>query len=198
MLTVLFGQSADNLKQIADFYKLSGRVLDVTHGAGTLVKQLAPNVKLIASDIDPTSKARIIADAKALPFAGGVFSAAIMDPPYLIGSKQMSMGPVGAKTWSEQRSTWRTPSDLQNFLAGSATELRRVVQDNGIVVVKIMNCRYKGRLVRNDDAVIRAFEANGFALMDTIVYIRTFISSFAHAKSATSAHGYYLIFRKQA
>jgi len=196
LLSVVFAESGDNLAHLLRFYAPHAeRLLDVTYGGGTLSRRVS--VPVVGVDKDPASKASIIADsASALPFDDGTFRAAVYDPPYLYGSKAMHMGPIGTKTWEVQRSTWNTPEDLRSTSEGIARQLYRVLAEDGVVFVKIMDSRFKGRLIRNHDIVVDAFEAHGWRLHDVVVYVRTVTGSFVNAVSAQSTHGYFLIFKK--
>ena len=196
MLSVLFAESGDNLAHLVRFYAPhADRLLDVTFGGGTLSRRVS--IPVVGVDKDPTTKATIIADsAVALPFEADSFRAAVYDPPYLYGTKAMHMGPVGQKTWEEQRSTWKAPEDLATTSDGIAQQLYRVLAPDGVVIVKIMDSRFKGRLIRNHDIVARAFERHGWRLHDVLVYVRTVTGSFVNAVSAQSTHGYFLILKK--
>jgi SAM-dependent methyltransferase len=197
VLTVLLGESADNLAHLFRFYAGSAdKLLDVTYGAGTLSKRVP--VPVVGVDKDPESSAQIIADsAGPLPFEDGSFGAAVLDPPYLYGAKAMHMGPVGQKTWSNVRSTWKNPNELREMAARVGRELARLVAPDGVLFVKIMDSRYRGKLIRNHDIVTEALEGVGFTLIDQIVYLRTVTGSFVNPRTAQSAHGYFLIFRRQ-
>src|SRR3990167_8274776 len=195
MLTVIYAESADNLAHLIRFYApTADRLLDITYGGGTLSSR-SP-IPVTGIDIDRGSKAHIIADITLpLPVEKGSFEIAVYDPPYLYGSKAMHMGPVGMKTWQPERSTWKTPVDLIHLTNGAASNLYPVMKPNGCTVVKIMDSRFKGRLILNHRLVTDAFEANNWRLVDQIVYIRTVTGSFVNKKSAQCAHGYFLIFR---
>lgn len=193
MLSVLFAESADNMERLVGFYAPAAkRILDVTHGSGTLTKRLS-SVRVFGVDRDLETRPTVWADSRWLPFGSGVFDAAIYDPPYLYGSFAAHMGPIGEKTWSNIRSTWKTPMDLVTTSEAVALELSRVLTDDGIAFCKIMDSRFKGRLVRNHDIVTTAFEARGFVLRDQLVYIRTVTGSYVNARSAQSTHGYFLV-----
>lgn len=194
MISILFAESGDNLAHLIRFYAPSARrLLDVTYGAGTLTKRCP--IPVIGIDNDPDTAPAVRADATQLPFLDGSFEAAVFDPPYLYGSTAMHMGLIGGKTWSNKRSTWKRPEHLINMAIGVAGELRRVLAPNGVAITKIMDSRFKGRLVRNHDHVIDMFETAGFTLHDQLVYIRTVTGSFVNTKTAQSAHGYFLIFK---
>lgn len=193
MLSVLFAESADNFSRLLEFYApTAALVLDVTFGAGTLTKR-ARGVRVVGVDKDLDTTPTVRADSRALPFVDGSFPVAVYDPPYLYGSFAQHMGTIGKKTWSNARSTWKTPRDLSETSAGVARELLRVLSPDGLVICKVMDSRYQGSLVRNHDIVVDAFESHGFALRDQIVYIRTVTGSYANTKSAQSTHGYFLI-----
>jgi hypothetical protein len=196
MLSVLFAESGDNLSRLLEFYvPTAERVLDVTYGAGTLTKRA--RTRIIGLDRELSLTPSVFGDACALPFLSGSFEAAVYDPPYLYGSPAMHMGPIGKKTWSNARSTWKMPHDLSRTSNGVARELARVLTVDGVVITKIMDSRYKGRLIRNHDIVAAAFEQHGFVVRDQLVYIRTVTGSYTNTKSAQSTHGYFLVTQKQ-
>ena len=195
MLSILFAESGDNLTHLIRFYSPTAtRLLDVTFGNGTLSKR-SP-ILVVGIDKDSTTKATIIGDSTSLPLQDESFEAAVYDPPYLYGTKATHMGPIGQKTWSNERSTWKKPDELVTLSVGIALELMRVLVSGSSIFVKIMDSRYKGKLIRNHDLVTEAFESVGFTLIDQLVYIRTVTGSFVNNKSAQSAHGYFLVFRK--
>lgn len=195
MLSVLFAESADCLAHLVRFYAPAADViLDVTYGDGTLTRRVG--IPVIGVDQDETTAADFHCDARSLPFDAASFPVACFDPPYLYGAKAMHMGPIGQKTWSDTRSTWKRPEQLIELSEGIAKELHRVIASEGAVIVKIMDSRFKGKLIRNHDLVTAAFESNGWRLTDQLVYIRTVTGSYVNNKSAQSTHGYYLVFRK--
>jgi hypothetical protein len=193
MLSVLFAESGDNLSRLLEFYAPSAsRVLDVTYGGGTLTKRA--RIRVVGIDKDPTTRPAVRADSRALPFTSGSFDVAVYDPPYLYGTPALHMGPIGKKTWNNTRSTWKGPEQLIHTSEGIARELARVLTAQGVVICKIMDSRFRGRLVRNHDLVADAFERHGFVLRDQVVYIRTVTGSYVNTKSAQSTHGYFLMF----
>lgn len=195
MLSVLFAESADNLAHLVRFYAPQAkRLLDVTHGSGTLTKRCP--IPVVSVDKDATTTAKVIADSTALPFLDSVFTVAVVDPPYLYGTPAAHMGLVGQKTWTNARSTWKAPHEFTACVDGIARELYRVLADEGVVFGKVMDSRFKGRIVRNHDLMAEAFEGHGFRLRDQIVYLRTVTGSFVNPKSAQSSHGYFLVFQK--
>lgn len=195
MLSVLFAESADNLAHLVRFYAPKAmRLLDVTYGSGTLVKRCP--IPVISVDRDLTATPTVYADSGALPFRDACFDVAVFDPPYLYGTATTHQGIVGQKTWSNVRSTWLRPQEFTSCCERISAELKRVLTPHAIVICKIMDCRYKGRIVRNHDIMAEAFEREGFTLRDQNVYIRTVTGSFVNPKSAQSSHGYFLILEK--
>lgn len=61
---------------------------------------------------------------------------------------------------------------------------------------KVMDSRFRRKLVRNHDVVTGAFEAAGWRLHDQLIYIRTVTGSFTNPVTAQCGHGYFLVFRK--
>lgn len=72
-----------------------------------------------------------------------------------------------------------------------AAELARVLTLTGIAICKVMDSRFRGRLIRNHDIIADAFERHGFRMRDQIVYIRTVTGTYVNTKTAQSTHGYF-------
>lgn len=196
MLSVLFAESADNFSRLLEFYAPQAtRVLDVTYGNGTLTKRA--RVKVIGVDKDPGTTPSVRADSRSLPFAAESFEVAVYDPPYLYGTPALHMGPIGAKTWTNARSTWKQPHELVETSQRIARELARVLTADGVALCKVMDSRFRGRLIRNHDLIADAFEAAGFVLRDQLVYIRTVTGSYVNTVSAQSTHGYFLVMKRE-
>ena len=196
-MSVLYLESADALAHLIRFYCPNApALLDVTYGTGTMARK-SP-IPVLGVDIDPSSRAQIVADSTNLPLKAGSYQAAVFDPPYLYGSASSHRGPVGAKTWDEKRTTWKKPMDLVLFSEKIAKELGRVLIPGATIFVKIMNSRFKGSLIRNDNVITAAFDLHDqFTLHDQLVYVRTVTGSFTNSRSSQMAHGFWLIFRRK-
>jgi hypothetical protein len=72
--------------------------------------------------------------------------------------------------------------------------LPKVLRPEGFVIVKIMNTRLNGRLIRNNQIICENF--SNFELKDEYVYIRTDVGFYRNPTTPQTAHGYYLVFRK--
>lgn len=192
MLSVLFGEQPDLMKHIADFYfPTDARVLDVSHGIGSLVQRLE---NVTGVDIDPRSPAQFEADSTDLPFDDCSFDVGIFDPPYLYGRSTQRL--QDRPKWTDERSRQEHPLEFVKLATGTALELERVLVPGGIVVVKVADSRYKGRLVLNHSIIIDAFQEAGLPLRDLLVYVRGGTGLFKNAKSAQGSHGYFVISQK--
>lgn len=194
LLSVLLGELPDLMKQVADFYfPDKARVLDVSYGNGSLSQRLSD---VTGVDIDPGTRAEIIADSTNLPLEDGAFDAAIFDPPYLYGRQSEKL--LERRGWVRGRSQQEAPSEFTARAWGTASELARVLVPGSIAVTKVADARYNGRLVLNHSLIIEAFDAADFKLRDLLVYVRGGTGVFKNTRSAQSAHGYFVVVEKPA
>lgn len=195
MLSVLFAETGDCLAHLLRFYAPNApALLDITYGAGALSRRVS--IPVVGVDKDPLSKASIVCDLCSLPFEDAAFHVACFDPPYLYGYRALHMGLIEKTSWETQRSTWKHPDEFRDLSSKAAQELYRVIVADGVVIVKVMPSRFKGRMIRNEALAISAFEDKKWRLHDQIVYIRTLTGSFVNNVSAQNAHGFYLVFKK--
>ena len=198
MLSVLFGEQFDNFRHILEFYLPDdSKILDVTYGSGKLWQTVNaysyPKYKLIKNDVDVEQKTDYhlsfdeLEQIKEKPF-----DAIIYVPPYKYDVKSYSFYERPDYDWKANKSLWMLESQV-----GCARELNKVfpkiLKKGGIVIVKIMDVRVKGKLIPNHDLIIREF--NNLELSDIIIYVRLGVGVFKNNTSPQTAHGYYLIFR---
>lgn len=150
------------MKQVADFYfSADGGVLDVSYGAGRLTARLE---NVTGVDIDPHAGADFVSDSADLPFEAGSYQSAVFDPPYLYGRRaHNTLHGRPNSAWSNaEKSENKDPGEFAERAFDTAEELYRVLVPGGRAVAKVMDARYKGRLVANHCIAIEAFESAGF------------------------------------
>jgi len=196
MWTTLTGPQEDTMKQVADFYlPVDGRVLDVSYGAGRLTSRLA---NVTGVDIDPQSGADVVADSADLPFKARSYESAVFDPPCLYGRRANNTlhGRPNSAWSNSEKSKNKDPGEFAQRAFDTAEELYRVLVPGGRAVVKVMDARYKRRLVANHCITIEAFESAGFVTFDILIYLKASPGLFKQERSAQPTHGYYLVFEK--
>jgi len=203
MLSVLFGEQSEILKQILNFYLPRGsKILDVTYGHGKLYRlsgNLTLEYEIVSNDVDPESPSQY-----HLPFNRlfeivknhGRFDAVIYDPPYKYDqpSYVFRVIPEQDADWKPLKTKWTIQHQTE-----SATILNDVlpfiIKKNGFLIAKIMDTRKNGKLILNHNILINCL--TNFELIDLIVYVRTMMGLFRNDRHSQTAHGYFLIFKNR-
>jgi len=198
MLSVLFGEQFDNFRHILEFYlEDDAKILDVTYGSGKLWQSVnstsPPSYNLIKNDIDLEQEVDYHLQFDELEqISEKQLDAIIYDPPYKYDSKSFTLLKRPDYDWKTNKTLWTLESQK-----GSARTLNdvmpKLLKDNGLVIVKIMDVRYKGKLIQNHQIIIDAF--SNFELLSEIIYVRLGVRVFKNRVSPQTAHGYYLVFR---
>ena len=204
MISVLIGEQPDVLKQILSFYLPKGsKILDITYGHGKLF-QASGNVsfdeyEIISNDIDPESPASYhftFSELEEISKSHGLFDAVIYDPPYKYDQPSYVFEILREKDsdWKPIKTKWTVDLQIKTARVLNSV-LPKVLKDNGLLICKIMDTRYKGQLILNHVILIQEF--TNFDLIDILVYIRTLMGLFRNNRHSQTAHGYYLIFRRK-
>ena len=200
MLSVLFGEQFDNFRHILEFYlEDEANILDVTYGSGKLwqtVNSTTPHkYNLIKNDIDTEQEVDYHLDFEDLEqIEEHPFDAIIYDPPYKYDTKSFSFNERPDYDWKSNKSLWKLESQI-----GCArilnTVFPKILKSEGLVIVKIMDVRVKGRLIQNHQLIIKEF--TNLQLLSEIIYVRLGVGVFKNKVSPQTAHGYYLIFENK-
>lgn len=188
-------------KQVVDFYAPHARnVADLTYGHGKLWTSFV-NYVLRTNDIDPQSPA-----AYHLPIwefierteeicGADHWDLVVIDPPYKYNQPSYGLGKREAdKDWQGVKTLWTLSDHLQMIDIVNA-RLSYKMNDDSILLVKIMDTRLNGKLIPNHLLWVQ-FLSN-FQLVDLVIYMRTMVGVFTNKKTAQVAHGYYLIFKRR-
>jgi hypothetical protein len=200
-------------------------VADVTFGTGAFWKDIAPgSYKVLASDIDwkpenpPPSwigTVRTGVDCRELPYQADSLGCVVLDPPYMEGLfRQAEDQMAGSGTHASFRYAYSngkagTPDEadrpkwhdaVTDLYARAAREAYRVLQPNGVFVVKCQDevSANKQRLTHVE--IITGCESLGFYTKDLFVVVRTNragVSRLKKQEHARKNHSYFLVFVKR-
>jgi len=200
MLSVLFGEQFDIFRQILNFYKPNGgEVLDLTYGNGTLWRSKAKNEYNVTTvDIDTSTNAQYHCDFRNLPteITCKQKDVIVYDPPYKYETQSFTLQNRKDKGWKDkaERTLWTLKQQIENATILN-NELPKLLTDDGILIIKIMDTRIKGQLIPAHTMFIN--ELTNFAIKDICVYIKLGVGVFVNNVSAQTAHGFFLIFKKK-
>jgi len=197
VLSVLFGEQFNNLRQILEF-KLSpnAKILDVTYGHGKLwqsVNKTTHVFNVVKNDIDPETPAEYhysFDDLEMIPQRD--FDAALYDPPYMYGKSSYIFYNRKDEDWTQNKTKWTIKDQIRCAIVLNNV-LPIMLKPNGLLVVKIMDTRFKGKLIPNHKLLMDALTS--FELVDVVIYVRLGVGVFKNRKSSQTAHGFYLIFQ---
>jgi DNA methylase len=181
-------------------------VADVTYGKGVFWARIPKNAyKLKATDIETG------VDCRHLPYGNGEIDCVVLDPPYMEGFfRKHSDHLAGSgshaafrehysngKTTTEEGPKWHDAVLDLYFKAG--TEAKRVLRDNGILIVKCQDEVSANKQNLSHVQIINNYESHGFTTEDVFVVVRTNKPSVSRIKRQVHArknHSYFLVFRK--
>lgn len=204
MLSVLFGEQYDVFRQILEFYKPHGsKILDLTYGKGTLWKSASKisaweDYDVTTVDIDKTTKAQYHCDFAELPPEISEVKRDILvyDPPYKYESPRFILQNRKAEGWKDKPQKTLYSLDIQKANIEKLNNIAlNLLKDDGILIVKIMDTRYKGKLIPAHCMFINGL--TNFEIKDILIYIKLGVGIFVNKKSAQTAHGFFLIFKKK-
>ena len=197
---MLFGEQFDNFRHILEFYlEDESKILDATYGSGklwTTVNSTTPHkYTLIKNDIDLEQDVDYHLEFEDLDkIKECPFDAVIYDPPYKYDTKSFSFHERPDYDCKSNKSLWKLESQI-----GCARTINdvfpKILKKDGLVIVKIMDVRVKGRLIQNHQLIIKEF--TNLQLLSEIIYVRLGVGVFKNKVSPQTAHGYYLVFRNK-
>lgn len=196
MLSVLLGEHPDLVKQLVEFYVPKGSsILDLTYGHGKLWSAIdRSHYDLVTNDVDPDSPAEWHVPFRSMmtnPFRQR-FNLALYDPPYMYGRHSKYLLSVVEKDEWKPVKTKLTVEKQIELVQVLNQALPILLEDDGLLLVKIMNTRLKGHLILSNQIICK--QLTQFEVKAEYVYIRTNTGFFRLKHTPQTAHGYYLVF----
>jgi len=176
-------------------------ILDCTHNRGVMWKgcSFSPSVR---SDIDPTHPVDVAADFMSLPFRDGVFDVVVFDPPHLptAAASANSSGMWRERYGITDAGEGREGDDVTGMFDRSLMEIRRVLRDGGISLVKIADMTHNHRYRWQAFELVRSAESVGLTPCDLMVKMdpaqgNLKSSKWKSVRHLRRAHSYWIVLR---
>lgn len=199
-LSVMLGRAAEILDELLRNYVIGYNILDLTYGEGKLYTDWSKaTYKITKCDKLPTSKDVIQADVRTFdylnkPLWNDKFDAIIYDPPYRYGKQKSGIrGKMGV--WEDYHVNW-TLDEQMECVRAVAQKAPALLEDHGVLLVKIMDVRVDGKFILNHVIMIDEISKT-MELYDIRVYIRLITGVYNLKAKAETIHGFWLIFKKK-
>lgn len=180
---------------------------------------LKDHYRIVACDKTPSDRLKfneiineldvLTADYRPLVPRGQTgFDIIVIDPPYLVGrdsfdySAKIVEGALvpmqyqGKRSWNDDRQKYVKNQSIEDF-DRRFIALNRVLPDilkpNGHLIIKVMNPRHNGHLIRHTMRIDRIL--TNLECTDEIPYIRQGATTWSVPGHAQNLHGYYLIYQ---
>jgi hypothetical protein len=164
---------------------------DPCFNKGSMYGSLIPMPQL-KFDINPIHPAVTKGNALDLQLKSKSIHSLIIDPPFLISKS-------GAKM-ANRYSSFDSKETMFSFFDGMISEAYRVLQEDGLFVVKIQDCNKNRRRVFSSHYIRSMAFVTGFNLIDEIILFtnnRMSPKSFTSKNCSRSHHCFFLVFRKK-
>ena len=207
VMSAYVGGNAEVFPQVLALHVPEGStVADVTWGKGVFWKNVPEGkYKLLATDL----KSGV--DCRSLPYEDASLDCVVLDPPYMEGLFRRSTEHLaGSGTHAAFREHYsngdRTEEDSPKWHAAvldlyfkAGREARRVLRDNGILILKCQDEVSANRQNLTHVEIINEYEKLGFYTKDLFIVVRQnkpVISRLKKQVHARKNHSYFLVFSK--
>lgn len=192
ILTAKNGTNADLFPDILSLYAKEGyTIADVTYGKGSFWKKTDKNkYNLLATDL----KGGI--DLRILPYLNESLDVLVLDPPYAHSSKtpiKMSIEKQYALNSIQGRDA------IQDLYHSGIVEGKRVLKDNGILILKCQDEIMSGRQWWNHIELMQYCFNLGFIGEDLFILVQNGHPTMRHKYQihARKNHSYFIVLRKK-
>lgn len=209
IVSAYVGTNAEVFPNVLKLHVPEGSVVaDVTYGKGIFWKNIDKDKYVLkATDI----KNGI--DCRELPYEDGSLDAVILDPPYMEGLYRKSESHLaGSGTHKAFRTTYSNGETTEYvegkpkyhdavvaFYYAAGREARRVLKENGILIVKCQDEVSANTQRLTHVEIITRFEEYGFYAKDLFIVVRANkpgVSRLIRQEHARKNHSYFIVFIK--
>jgi hypothetical protein len=190
--TISYDQN-EIINNIIKLYCPNGIELDPTYSKGNFYKHIKQ--PLIKTDLYPQTSDVVKADANCLPIKNNSIKTMMFDPPFIVGhTKNKPTGIIGQRFHG-----FRYIKDLWKWYDQCLFEFHRILQLNGILIVKCQDTISSGKQWLSHCHIIDKAETIGFYCEDLFILLaknRIIGHNHHNQKHARKFHSYFLVFRR--
>lgn len=195
----VYGSNHDVIKNIMTLYNIEQFDLDCTYSKGAFWKDLKqPKIK---TDIEALFDDVIVADSEALPFENGSINSTMYDPPFVICGKKYKENKEGSSIIAKRFTGYQTYEELKTNYYNTLSELYRITNNGGIVVMKTQDTVSGGKNFFTHVMVMQMALQLGFYPRDLFILtakgrISSFGAKWHKQEHARKHHSYFWVFEK--
>ena len=176
-------------------------ILDCTHNEGVMWKgcSFSPSFR---SDIDPSHPIDVAADFMSLPFSDSSFDIVVFDPPHLptAAASENSSGIWKRRYGITEDGLGREGDDVSGMFEPALLEIKRVLKDGGISLVKIADLVHNHRFQWQMVDLVVAARAVALTPCDLLIKMDPAQGNLKSSKWKTvkhlrKAHSYWVVLR---
>lgn len=171
---------------------------DVTYSKGVFYKTLER--PKYCFDIDPQYAFVQKCDCRTLPFNDKELNSIMYDPPFLATTGKSLTSSDENNIINKRFSVFNSEQELYQFYTDSLQEFSRVLNKNGLLIVKSQDKVSSGKQYIAHNYIINEAEKLGFICEDIFILLsksRIVAKWQKNQKHARKFHSYFLVFKKQ-
>lgn len=195
----VYNSNYEVIKNIMSLYIIDRFDLDCTYSRGLFWKDLPqPRIK---TDLVPITDDTIQADSEHLPFDDNSMETIMYDPPFVISGKLYKENKDGSSVIAKRFEGYTTYEKLTTNYYNTLTELYRVCNKNGLVVMKCQDTVSGGKNHFTHAMVMSMAMKIGFYPRDLFILlakmrINSFGGKWNKQEHARKYHSYFWVFEK--
>lgn len=176
--------------------------VDCTYSKGIFYKDGKVSPPKYKYDLSPQTKDTIRADSRHLPLEKGSIKCMIFDPPFIISGKTYKSNKEGSSIIAKRFAANSNFKELKEYYYSTLQEAHRVLQDNGILIVKCQNTISSGKQHFSHFFLIKSAIELGFYPKDEFILLnKSKITSFGgrwkKQRHAMKHHSFFLVLEKR-
>lgn len=154
------------------------------------------------TDLEPQAEGVIQADSRNLPFEDGSMKTIMFDPPFVIVGTTYKDTAEGSCKIAKRFSGYKNFTELKEHYSSTLQELYRLLENKGIVIIKLQNTISSGKQHMTHYFVCKEALKLGFYIKDEFILLsKSKMTSFGgrwkQQLNAMKYHSYFLVLQKK-
>ena len=189
------------INSILKLYVPSGQIdVDPTYSKGNFYKKTFIPEPKHKFDLYPQTEDTIQASADKLPLGDNSVNTIMFDPPFVVGTPNSSKGKVGSNIITNRFGSFKNIEELWKFYDAAICEFSRIINDNGVLIVKCQDTISSSKQYLSHVEVINYGIRHGFYCKD--LFIQTTKNRILSGKHKVQMHArkyhcYWVVFTKE-